>query len=330
MNGTNIFGNAPMMGGGPRRGDGVRRHRPLHLDEVRRPVAETEHEPETEDDPDHRQHRVVETGQLVLGAGRSGDLGLEPVPATHLVQADQGQRQQAGDDDEELQHLVVDGGREPAKGDIGEHDSRGDDQREPQRPAEQHIDDGGQQIQVDPGDEHLREGEADGVDQMGPGAESAAHELRDAAHLGAVVERHHHHTEEQHRRYCTNPEVVHGGHAVLGTVGRHPDDLDGTEVGRDKRQPGDPRRKGPAGKEEVDAGGHPSFGGDSDQQDKREVDGNHRVIDESRVEAQRVTSGEHHDDLLCSRAAVRPLSSGLTDTMRPRRWRRAEEPRRVE
>src|SRR3712207_7515624 len=49
------------------------------------------------------------------------------------------------DDDEELQDLVVDGRRQPAQGDVAEDDGRGDDQREPQRPAEQRLDDGRQQ-----------------------------------------------------------------------------------------------------------------------------------------------------------------------------------------
>ena len=65
------------------------------------------------------------------GPGAAGALAAasvillgEAVPAADPVQAQQGQREQPGDDHEELQHLVVDRGREPAEGDVGEHDRR--------------------------------------------------------------------------------------------------------------------------------------------------------------------------------------------------------------
>ena len=182
-----------------------------------------------------------------LGAGRRaggrlGDPLGEAVPAADAVQAQQGQRQQPGDDHEELQHLVVDRGREPAEGDVGEHDRGRDEQRHPQRPAEQRLHDGAEQVEVDARDQQLREGEGDRVDQVGARPEPAEHELRDRAHLRAVVERHHHDAEEQHRRDRADPEVVDRRQPELGARGRHAHDLDRAEVGGDERQAGDPRR----------------------------------------------------------------------------------------
>ena len=54
-----------------------------------------------------------------------GDLVDQPGVAADLVQPDDGQRDEGGDDDEELQDLVVDRRREPAEGGVGEHDQRG-------------------------------------------------------------------------------------------------------------------------------------------------------------------------------------------------------------
>src|SRR3954449_11214351 len=41
-----------------------------------------------------------------------------------------------------------------------------------------------------------------------------------------VAEGHHHHAQEEHGGHGAGPEVVHGRHAELSAIGRHPDDLD--------------------------------------------------------------------------------------------------------
>jgi hypothetical protein len=140
-----------------------------------------------------------------------------------------------------------------------------------------------QQVEVDAGDEDLRDGEADGIDQVRPRAEPAAHELRDAADLRPVVERHHDDAQEEHRRDGADPEVVHRRHAELGPVGRHADDLDGAQVGGDEREAGDPGRQRAAGEEEVQAVGDPPAGGEPDSQDDGEVGRDERIVDEVRV-----------------------------------------------
>jgi hypothetical protein len=160
--------------------------------------------------------------QLRGAARAAGYLVDQALPATDLHQADDRQRQQRGDDDEELQHLVVDGRGKAAECGVRQHDERGDDDRDPERPAEQQVHDAGEQEQVGARDQDLRCREADAVDQVGRLSEAAAHELRDTAHLGAVVERHHHDAEEQHRRDRTDPEVVHRRQAVLGAVADMP------------------------------------------------------------------------------------------------------------
>ena len=278
-------------------------HRALYLDEVRRPVAEGQHEPEAEHDADHRPHRAVETGQrltrprveLLVHRRRHLAVGhgvyylvLQAIPAADLDQPEYGQWNQRRHDHEELQHLVVDRGRKSAERDVAEHHEGRDDQRDPARPAEQRVDHRRQQEQVDTGDEHLGGGEADRVHQVGAGAEAPPHELGNASHLRAVVERHHHHAEEQHGRDGADPVVVHGRQADLGTVGGHPHDLDGAEVRRDERQAGHPRGQPAAGQEEVQACRDLASGDEADAENEDEVDRNKHVVEPAEVEAQHV------------------------------------------
>ena len=252
--------------------------------------------------PTTDQHRRVEPGERLAGPGvelvhgrghlglgwgggrRGGDLLLEPTPAADPVQADDDERQQRGDDDEELQHLVVDRRRQATEGDVRQHDQRGDDERDPQRPAEQRVHDRAEQVEVDAGDEQLRDREGDGVDQVRLGAEPPEHELGDRAHLRAVVERHHHDTEEEHRRDGADPEVVHRRDADLGAVGRHPHDLDGAEVGRDERQTRHPRRQRAPRQEEVERVGDRPAGDQPDAEHEHEVHREDEVVDGTGVD----------------------------------------------
>ena len=211
-------------------------------------------------------------------------LSVSPSQPPTRCRPEQGERQQCRDDHEELQHLVVDRGAQAAEGDVGEHDRRGDQERDPQRPAQQRLDDRAEQVEVHAGDEQLRDRERDGVDQVGAGAEPAAHELRHRADLRAVVERHHHDAEEEHRRDGADPEVVHGREAELGAVGRHAHDLDRAEVGRDERQTGHPGRQRAAGQEEVDRVGDLAAGQHPDAEDEGEVEEDDQVVDGSGVD----------------------------------------------
>jgi hypothetical protein len=55
---------------------------------------------------------------------------LDALPAADVAQADPDQRREAGDDQEELQDLVVDGAGEAAEEDVAEHDQRGEEDRD--------------------------------------------------------------------------------------------------------------------------------------------------------------------------------------------------------
>lgn len=90
------------------------------------------------------------------GVGERGDLVLEASVATDAVQADERQRQQRGNDDEELEDLVVDRRREATERDVGQDDHRRDDERHPQGPAEQGLHDRPEEEEVDAGDEQAR------------------------------------------------------------------------------------------------------------------------------------------------------------------------------
>ena len=64
------------------RGDRVRGHRALDLDEVRGPVPEGQHEAEPEDQADHREHRVVDRGDVRAGGRRRLPVAPEPTELT--------------------------------------------------------------------------------------------------------------------------------------------------------------------------------------------------------------------------------------------------------
>ena len=93
------------------------------------------------------------------------------------------------------------------------------------------MDDRPEQVEVDTGNEQLGECKRDRVDQVRSRPESFEHELRHRAHPRAVVEGHHDDAEEDHCRDGSDPEVVHGRDADLGSICRHTHDLHGTEVG---------------------------------------------------------------------------------------------------
>lgn len=127
MNGMKIFGNAPMIGA-PGGVQVARAHGPLHLGEVRRPVAEAEDERLPEDDA----HPVADRVGFAVGRDRRPGPGLGPVvgevgqPRHDLVRPARGRdrdhrdRDQVGDDHEELHHLVVDRAGESAGQDVGQ------------------------------------------------------------------------------------------------------------------------------------------------------------------------------------------------------------------
>ena len=121
---------------------------------------------------------------------------------------------------------------------------------------------------------------------MGWSVEAQPEILRDAAYLGAVIEGHHDQAEEDHGRDRADPVVVQGRQTVLRTVGGHPDQFDGAQVGGDERQAGHPRGQRPAGEEEVEAGRHRPPGDETDSQHEDEIDDQDRVVHRSRVQAE--------------------------------------------
>ena len=167
-----------------------------------------------------------------------------------------------------------------------QHQRRGDEDREGDRPAEHQVDDQRQREQVDAGDQHGRDGERAGVEGVGGLVEAQPQVLGDRADLGPVVERHHHQPQEDHRRDRAEPVVVDGGDPVLGAVGGLAEDLERAEVGGDERQPGDPGRQRAAGEEEVEVGLDRQPGDEPDAQHDHEVDPQDHVVDRARMEPQ--------------------------------------------
>ncbi len=288
----------------------LRRQRALDLREVRRPVAERQDEAEAEHDAepvgvdrvgDVADPEALPGVEAALLQGRRLDLVLQAAPAAHVVERDERQREQARDDDEELQDLVVDRRGQAAERDVDEHDRGGDDDRDRERPAEHQVDDQREREQVDAGDQHGRHGERRGVQRVGRVVEAQAQVVRDAADLGPVVEGHHHDAQEDHRGDRADPVEVHGRDAVLGTVGGHAEDLERAEVGGDEGQAGDPGGQRPAGQEEVEVRLDRQTRDGADPEHHDEVDAEDRVVERAGVEAQRARGKHGHGRLLPGR-----------------------------
>ena len=214
------------------------------------------------------------------------DAVLEPVHAAHRVQRHDRQRQQARDDHEELEHLVVDRRRQAAEGDVDQHDRGRHQDGDRHRPAQHQVDDQREREQVDAGDQdrrHRERGRVEGVRRL---AKAQAQVLGHGADLRPVVEGHHHEAQEDHGRNRAEPVVVHGRRAVLGAVRRLAEDLQRAQVRGDEGEARDPRRQRTARQEEVDVGLDRQPGDEPDAEHDREVDGEDRVVDAAQVEPQ--------------------------------------------
>jgi hypothetical protein len=215
------------------------------------------------------------------GVGAEGgvtDLGFQAAIAADAFQPDDYQRDQPCDDHEELQDLVVNRAGQTAECDVGQHEQRRDGDRQPDRPADQRVDDQRQGVQVHPGSQHRGRSERHGVEQVGGRVEAPEQELRHAAHPGPVVERHHDDAEEHHRRDRADPVEMHCRQAVLSAVRGHAQDLDGPEVGGDEGQAGNPGGQRPAGQQEVLAHGDGPPGHHPDRDDQDEIDRQDDVV----------------------------------------------------
>ncbi len=208
-----------------------------------------------------------------------GERVAQTVPAADALQAEEGQGYERGEDDEELEDLVVDRRGEPADRDVREDEEPGDDDRDPLRPAQQRLHHDRQGVEVDAGDQDRGEGEEDRAQQVCGFVEPLEQELGDRPDLGAVVERHHHQAQEDHRRDGADPVPVHDGDAVLRAGGGHAEDLGGAQVGGDEGQAGDPGGQRAAGEEEVETGLDARPRGEADAQDDGEVDRQDCVVE---------------------------------------------------
>ena len=235
------------------------------------------------------------------------ELVLQAGPAADLVQADEGDRDQRGEDHEELQHLVVDRRGQAAERDVDGDDDRRHDDADDDRPAQQEVQDQRERVEVHAGDQDRGERERPRVELVRGGVEALEQVLRHAAHLGAVVERHHHQAEEDHGRDRADPVVVDRRDAVLGTVGRHAEHLGRTEVGGDERQPGDPGGQRAPRQEVVETALDVSLRREPDAEYDGEVRQDNRVVDPVGVEPDLIQVGPP-----CSEAP-------LPDSGRPKR-----------
>ncbi len=221
----------------------------------------------------------------------AGSVLLDALPAADVAQADPDQRSEAGDDQEELQDLVVDGAGEAAEEDVAEHDDGGEDDGDVEDvlvgddavEEPEGLDQQRHRVHGDAGGEDGHDGEGEGVEGAGLLVEAHAQVFRHGAGLGAVVERHHEDADEDHGRDGADPVEVAGDDAVLGAGGAHADDFLRAEVGGDEGQAADPGGDRAAGEEEVVAGAHVALEREADAEHEDEVDQHDEPVDPGEV-----------------------------------------------
>ena len=278
----------------------LRCHGRLDDEEVGAPVAGAKHEAQPHAEADDLDAHGVGRGvghALPLVHVGHGDGGFEAAPAADITQPNEHQRQEAGNDEEKLQDLVVDGAGESAEKDVEQYDRRRQDDRERKdtlrREAERaeeavkdmkRLDEPRHGVHRDAGAEDGHHGEGAGVERAGLLVEPHAEKLGDAARLGAVVEGHHEDAHEYHCRNCADAVEVSRLEAVLGAGRAHADDLLRAEIGADEGQAADPGRQRAAGLEEVLAGLHRALEGKADAQDKDEVEQHDQPVNGSKIQ----------------------------------------------
>ncbi|MNX86090.1 hypothetical protein D3C86_1179540 [compost metagenome] len=261
-------------------------HGALDHQEVRAPVAEREHEAQA-----HRHPQPLDAhGIAARGAQALPSVGKairhardQPVPASDVLEAQHDQRGEAEDDQEELEHLVVDAGGEAAQDGVGEHHQRGYQDARMDRPAEKQLEHQGHGVHVDARGEHRHGRERDGVETARLLVEAQLEVFGHAAGLGTVVEGHHEDAHEDHGRDGADPVEVVGQQTVLGPVRGHPHDLERPEIRRQEGEARDPAGDPAPRAEEVVGVLHATLERKADPEDEDGIDDKNRVIDPGRM-----------------------------------------------
>jgi hypothetical protein len=220
----------------------------------------------------------------VGGVAHAGDdLRLEAGPAAGFDEAKDGDERGAGPDEDELQHLIDDGGAQAAEHDVDGDGDGADPDGEVDVPAEYDLHDEGHGVHVDAGHEDGHEGEADGGEAAGALAEAELEVAGDGVGLRDVVEGHHDDAEEEHSGDGADPVPVGGEDAVLVGCAGPAHELEGAEVCGDEAETGDPCGHLAAGEEELFAGVGGALHVEADEDDHREVEAEDGVVDRREV-----------------------------------------------
>jgi hypothetical protein len=216
---------------------------------------------------------------------RGGQRAPDPGPAAGVTQPEIHERQESGDDEEELQHFVVDGARQPADEHVDEHDEGGRDNadmedvlRSEAERGERRVEDVQDLQQLrhrvhrNAGREHRHQRERDRIEAARLLVESKPQVLRYRPRARPVIERHHEDAKEDHRRDRADPVEMAGRDAVLRTGRCHADDFLRAQVGRNERQAAHPRGDRASRLKEVHAGRRRALQCEADTQHEPEVD----------------------------------------------------------
>ena len=194
----------------------------LDNEEVRGPVAHGDDGAEAEDDAGPVNAHGIVLGRAqgapevgVFGGGIGGDSGLETVPAASLDQAQDGNEQSAGPNQDKLENFIEDGGAQSTEGNVDGHSAGRNPDAEVDVPAEDNLQDQSHGVHVDAAHEHRHEREANGRKSATRFSEAQFQIAGNGVRFGDVVERHHDQREEEHGGNGADPIPVRGENTVL-------------------------------------------------------------------------------------------------------------------
>ena len=219
-------------------------------------------------------------------------IGREPVPAADVLQAQPDQRKESGDDQEKLDHFVVDGAGQSAQQDVSQNHQRRNHQGEVKYPGLRQAQPGKRRVENvqdlnqlrhgihgNAGRKKSHDGERNGVEAAGLFVKAQAEIFRHRACPRAVIERHHEHAHEDHRRNGADPVKMAGGDAVLRARGAHANHFLRAQVGGKKGQSGNPGGNGAPGQKEIRAGLYIALEDRSDSEHEDEIHDHDGPID---------------------------------------------------
>ncbi len=216
---------------------------------------------------------------MLFRPGEGRDLLHHGGEAADLADAEEADESSADDEDDAGRDVGHHHRPKPARSGVEAHEHRSDDDREPERPAEEPFEHGGGAHQNRRDRPHHEERPDDGEKRPHRSVVPAAQILGNGVDVGSPEEGHEEERGEQQRQGAADEVEVHHHDAVAVRIAGEPDHVLGADVGNDERHPRRPpgkrlaREKIVAARVDAPARPEPETGDDGEiENDERDIE----------------------------------------------------------